>query len=148
MIVDASHAPGVPAPKPLTERIAQSTKSQPKPATEPKPAGAGRRSRRVSRRGGRTANRPKKKTAEELDAEMDDYFVSNESGAQPAEGNAPVNGQAQAQPATNGGEDVGMAEISVGLSHPGRSWDGWKLTYDLVNTIFLRFPVLVFYSRK
>lgn len=112
VIVDASHAPGVPAPKPLTERIAQSTKSQPKPATEPKPAGAGRRSRRVSRRGGRTANRPKKKTAEELDAEMDDYFVSNESGAQPAEGNAPVNGQAQAQPATNGGEDVGMAEIS------------------------------------
>ena len=36
-----------------------------------------------------------------------------ENGA-PAEGNAPVNGQAQQQPATNGGgEDLGMGDISV-----------------------------------
>jgi THO complex subunit 4 len=39
---------------------------------------------------------------------MVDYF-SNENA--PAEGNAPVNGAAPQ--ATNGGEDLGMAEISV-----------------------------------
>lgn len=111
MVVDATRAPAVPEPKSLAERVAQSAKSQPKPATGPKPAGAGRRGRRAPRGGGRP-NRPQKKSREDLDAEMDDYFVSNESGGAPAEGNAPVNGQAQ--PATNGGEDVGMAEISVG----------------------------------
>jgi len=39
---------------------------------------------------------------------MVDYF-SNENA--PAEGNAPTNGTAPQ--ATNGGEDLGMAEISV-----------------------------------
>lgn len=82
-------------------------KTQPKPATAAKTS---RRSRRGARRGGRVSNRPKPKSAQELDAEMDDYFDTNENA--PAEGNAAVNGQAQ--PATNGGgEDVGMAEISV-----------------------------------
>ncbi|ODM15664.1 hypothetical protein SI65_08898 [Aspergillus cristatus] len=110
VVVDATRAPAVPEPKSLTERVAQSAKSQPKPATGPKPAGAGRRGRRAPRRGAGRPNRPQKKSKEDLDAEMDDYFVSNESGGAPAAGNAPVNGQAQ--PATNGGEDVGMAEIS------------------------------------
>lgn len=82
-------------------------KAQPKPAAAAKTS---RRGRRGARRGGRVSNRPKPKTTEELDAEMDDYFDTNENA--PAEGSAAVNGQAQ--PATNGGgEDVGMAEISV-----------------------------------
>ncbi|KAL5360525.1 hypothetical protein BJX96DRAFT_175382 [Aspergillus floccosus] len=109
VVVDASHAPEVPAPKPLGERVAQ-TKPQPKPATATKTANA-RRGRRTPRRGGgRNSNRPKPKSVEELDAEMVDYFAGNENA--PAEGNAPANGAAP-QPATNGGEDTGMAEISV-----------------------------------
>ncbi|BDD54889.1 hypothetical protein MPDQ_008074 [Monascus purpureus] len=106
VVVDASHAPEVPAPKPLTERVAQA-KSQPKPATAAKTATAGRgRSRRARR--GRNPNRPKPKTAEELDADMVDYFANENTG--PAEGTAQPNGGVQ-QPA-NGGEDLGMAEIS------------------------------------
>ena len=90
-------------------------KAQPKPATEAK---AGRRNRRAARRG-KATSRPKPKTHEELDAEMEDYFVTNENGA-PAEGNAPVNGQAQQQPATNGGgEDLGMGDISVSAVESG-----------------------------
>lgn len=95
-------------------------KGQPKPATTAKPAtdgtatrGVGRGRGRVGRRG-RNAGRAKPKTAEELDAEMMDYFDAS---------GAPVNGAAttdtaaitngSAQPATNGGEDLGMDEISV-----------------------------------
>ena len=79
-----------------------SQKSQPKPATANK-AGS-KRGRRA--RGGRAPNasRPKRKTVEELDAEMVDYF----GGENQVQANAP-NGQQ----ATNGGEDLGMAEISV-----------------------------------
>lgn len=40
---------------------------------------------------------------------MMDYFQGNEN-AGPSEGNAPVNGTQQGG---NGGEDMGMAEISV-----------------------------------
>ncbi|KAL4802176.1 hypothetical protein BDV18DRAFT_164349 [Aspergillus unguis] len=107
VIVDASHAPAVPAPKPLGDRVAQG-KSQPKPATNAKPDAAARgRGRRRGRAGGR-AGRPKPKTAEELDAEMVDYFnTPNENGAA-ADNNAAAPPQ---QPA--GGEDLGMAEISV-----------------------------------
>ncbi|KAI9928098.1 hypothetical protein AWENTII_007791 [Aspergillus wentii] len=110
VIVDASHAPGVPTPKPLTERVVQA-KSQPKPATASKTDATAKGRARRARRGGAARNpgRPKPKTVEELDAEMIDYF-SNDNPA-PAEGNAPVNGAAQ-PPAANGGEDLGMAEIS------------------------------------
>lgn len=98
------------------------SKSQPKPATGGKAAGTGRRGRRTTaRRGGRASNRPKPKTAEELDAEMEDYYTTNENGAPAEGGNAAVNnGPAPAQQAaTNGGEDVGMAEISVSLGNHG-----------------------------
>ncbi|KAJ5101966.1 mRNA export protein mlo3 [Penicillium alfredii] len=83
-------------------------KSQPKPATAAKPANANRGRGRPAARGrrGRNPGRGKPKTVEELDAEMVDYF-SNENA--PADGNAP-NGTAQQ---ANGGEDLGMAEISV-----------------------------------
>ncbi|GMF73063.1 unnamed protein product [Aspergillus oryzae] len=91
------------------------TKSQPKPATASKATDSTRgRGRRGGRRGpGPKSNRPKPKTVEELDAEMVDYFSNENAG--PAEGNAPANAAAP-QPA-NGGEDLGMAEISV--SCPG-----------------------------
>ncbi|OJJ51106.1 hypothetical protein ASPZODRAFT_319552 [Penicilliopsis zonata CBS 506.65] len=105
VVVDASHAPAVPAPKPLTERVVQS-KSQPKPATATKAASAGK-GRPARGRRARNPNRPKPKTAEELDAEMVDYFANENTGA--AESAAPTTGAA-AQPAA-GGEDM-MAEIS------------------------------------
>lgn len=81
-------------------------KSQPKPATNGKPSTRGRGRR--ARKGTGRAGRPKAKTAEELDAEMVDYFnAPNENGAA-ADSNAAA---APQQPA--GGEDLGMAEISV-----------------------------------
>lgn len=83
-----------------------SQKSKPRPATDSKAGAAGKRGRRA--RGGRNPNRTGRKTVEELDAEMVDYFAGGENGGQAA-GNAP-NG---AQPAAGGGEDQGMAEISV-----------------------------------
>lgn len=107
VVVDASHAPSVPAPKPLGERVAQ-VKSQPKPATAAKTANAARGRGRRNRRGGaRTSNRPKPKTVEELDAEMVDYFAGNEN----AGSSVPQATNGTAQPAA-GGEDLGMAEIS------------------------------------
>ncbi|KAI2973520.1 hypothetical protein CBS147323_2041 [Aspergillus niger] len=111
VVVDASHAPEVSAPKPLGERVAQ-TKPQPKPATATKAAaGAKGRKGRARRPNGR-GNRPKPKTVEELDAEMVDYFSTTNENAGPAEGNAQANGAAPQQPAATGGEDLGMAEIS------------------------------------
>ncbi|KAJ5587192.1 mRNA export protein mlo3 [Penicillium hispanicum] len=113
VVFDASHAPPVAAPKPLTERVAQ--KSQPKPATAAKaaPSTRSRGGRATRGRRGRNPGRGKPKTVEELDAEMVDYFANENA---PAEGNAPVNGTAQQ--ATNGGEDLGMAEISVSYPRP------------------------------
>lgn len=113
VVYDASHAPAVPAPKPLTERVAQ--KAQPKPATAPKAAdnAAAKKSTRGRRpRKGRNPGRGKPKTVEELDAEMVDYFANENA---PAEGSVPVSGTAQQ--ATNGGEDLGMAEISVSFGY-------------------------------
>lgn len=100
VLVDASRAPAIPTPKGLSERIAQpksQAKSKPKSAAATKPAegtaatrGSGRRGR-----GGRNS-RPAKKTAEELDSEMADYF----EGGNTAGAGVTTNGTAQ--PATNG----------------------------------------------
>jgi THO complex subunit 4 len=95
-------------------RISQ-PKSQPKPATAGKAItnGAATRGRGRGRGGrrGRNAGRGKPKTADELDAEMVDYFdapggVGGNAGtdATASNGIAPT--------ATNG-EDLGMDEISV-----------------------------------
>jgi THO complex subunit 4 len=83
--------------------------SQPKsPASKPKPAtdkaGSGRRTARGGARGGRgrggtRAGTRTKKTAEELDAEMVDYFQAPEGGAG-ASGAAPATGD------TNMDDDV------------------------------------------
>lgn len=122
-MVDASRAPAIPAPKGLSERIAyvarssspkcvancffSQPKAQPKSAAASKAGaatttGAASRGARGGRgkgrggRGGRSA-RPAKKTAEELDSEMADYW--DNGAAAPAETGAPV---AAAQPAAAG----------------------------------------------
>ncbi|KAJ5279235.1 mRNA export protein mlo3 [Penicillium angulare] len=110
VVFDASHAPAVPASKSLADRISASHKAKPnpKPATANKAANAtaGRGRGRAARGKGRNPGRGKPKSMEELDAEMVDYFAGGEA---PAANSAPVNGAA---PQANGGEDLGMAEIS------------------------------------
>lgn len=90
-------------------------KSQPKPATAVKSTNGvisrGRGRVRGVRRG-RNAGRGKPKTADELDAEMVDYFdATGVNGVGGADGAATTNGASQ--PATNGAQDLGMDEISV-----------------------------------
>ena len=101
----------------MSERV-----GQPKGAAKPKPAtekaatngeargGRGGGRARGTKRG-RNAGRPKTKTADELDAEMMDYFDANA-----ANGTAPAT-EGAAAPAINGaaagaGDDLGMEEIS------------------------------------
>ena len=96
----------------MNERISQprpAAKAQPKPATASK-AAAGKTATRGMARRGRNAGRAKPKTAEELDAEMQDYF---DGGATGQTGDAPMetNGGA-VQPVANGG-DVMEDEILV-----------------------------------
>ncbi len=69
--------------------------------------GRGRTKGRGAKRG-RNAGRPKAKTADELDAEMTDYFGEPVVGASTTDGTATVNG---AVPASTGGE-LGMDDIS------------------------------------
>lgn len=113
MIVDAARAPAPPEPKSLAERVAQPPKpanaATPKSATA-KTAGRGRRNRRSS-----TRARPKK-TKEDLDAEMDDYYAAAPNGEAAQQALAPAQGSEQAQQPANGangnnGGDVGMEEI-------------------------------------
>ncbi|KAI8964782.1 hypothetical protein F5Y11DRAFT_345235 [Daldinia sp. FL1419] len=98
IVVSAAKAAEIAPPvKTLTERITQ-PKAQPKSAANDKKeaaskaAGVGARGRK--RRGGPRNSRPAKKTAEELDSEMADYF---EAGNQ----NENTNGTA---PAATGGD--------------------------------------------
>ena len=93
-------------------------KSQPKSAA-PKPAtnGTATRGGRVGGRGarrGRNAGRPKAKTADELDAEMVDYFDANAANGTAATTDAAATMNGAAAPATNG-EEIGMDEISVSI---------------------------------
>ncbi|KAK7948181.1 RNA binding domain-containing protein [Apiospora aurea] len=104
IVVSAANAAMLPAPKTLTDRITQpksQPKAQPKSAASTKKdaatkdAGAGAAGARG--RGGRAARRgksarPAKKTAEELDSEMADYWGSgnpneNTNGSAPTAGN-------------------------------------------------------------
>lgn len=116
VIVSARDAPVVTAKNSLADRISyvpldrksnkhqahqafrQPKKDKPKPATATKAAGTeagarGRGGRRGRGRGGRNP-RDKKKTVEELDAEMDDYFPTGDGGDAMATngGSAPVQG--------------------------------------------------------
>ncbi|TVY34661.1 mRNA export protein [Lachnellula subtilissima] len=92
VIVDAKRATALPTPKGLSERISQ-PKSQPKSAATTKATAT--RGGKASTRGAKKAKsaRPTKKTAEELDSEMMDYFGG-------ASTDAPATGAAQ--PAANG----------------------------------------------
>jgi THO complex subunit 4 len=103
VILDARSAASIPPPKGLSDRIAQ-PKAQPKSAATTKTAtdAAGARGKgRAGRRGGKAGRnpRPAKKTAEELDSEMADYF-DNGGPAAGTETAATTNGAAQ--PAANG----------------------------------------------
>lgn len=97
MMVDASSAPAIAAPKSLGDRIQQ--KPQPKSAASTKNAAnakTGDEATRGRKRGGRGAkggnsSRPAKKTAEELDSEMADYFTSNAEAAPATNGTAADN---------------------------------------------------------
>lgn len=100
-------------------------KGQPKPATAAKAATDGTVTRGAERgrgrggRRGRNAGRAKPKTAEELDAEMMDYFDASgapANGAATTDAAATTNGTAQ--PAANGGEDLGMDEVLVSADEP------------------------------
>jgi len=106
VVVDPTRAPTAAAPASLAARVTQ-TKPQPKKANAAKPVKQAEQKDRVQR--GRNAGRPKKKTAEELDAEMTDYFGSGNAGAAHDGAAAATNGNATA---ANGGDDLGMDEIS------------------------------------
>jgi THO complex subunit 4 len=99
VIVGAADAPAAPVTKSLGDRIQKpAEKAKPKPATAAPKAAAGGKVGKVGKaraRGGKGkagAGRPKPKTAEELDAEMADYFgngdaaMSNGGAVQPAAG--------------------------------------------------------------
>ncbi|KAH9224557.1 hypothetical protein DL95DRAFT_322526 [Leptodontidium sp. 2 PMI_412] len=101
LILDGNRAKAIPPPKGLSERITRQPKPQPKSAAVTKNAAAGAtRGAKAARgrggRGGRTA-RPAKKTAEELDSEMVDYW---QTGASATEAQGASAGAAQ--PAANG----------------------------------------------
>ncbi|KAI1210279.1 RNA recognition domain-containing protein [Annulohypoxylon truncatum] len=94
IVVSAAKAAEIAPPaKTLTERITQ-PKAQPKSAANDKKkeaagkaVGSGARGRK--RRGGPRSGRPAKKTAEELDEEMADYFEAGNQNEN-ANGNAPA----------------------------------------------------------
>ncbi|KAI1127573.1 hypothetical protein F5Y10DRAFT_192070 [Nemania abortiva] len=97
IVVSAAKAAEIiPAPKTLTERITQ-PKAQPKSAANDKKKDAGKavgsgargRKRRPAR-----SSRPAKKTAEELDSEMADYFNSGDQNENAGGAAANVNGDA------------------------------------------------------
>lgn len=128
--MDASNVPEAPAPKSLSERVAyaKSSKSQsqpplthssahpraqPKSATVTKVAANGTAKTGRATRASKSKKGRKPKTAEELDAEMTDYWGTNANGAPAAAATADGTATAGTETAANG-EDLGMDEISVG----------------------------------
>jgi THO complex subunit 4 len=108
VILDAKDAPAPTEPKKLADRITQpKNAAKPKPATETKPKAAGKGAAKGAVKGkaarGRGGKKPGgrvvKKTAEELDADMADYFQAGTTET--------TNGGA-VQPAANG--DTNMAD--------------------------------------
>ncbi len=95
-----------------TTRQPKSARNQPKSAVDKMDVdgatnGRGRTKGRGAKRG-RNAGRPKAKTADELDAEMTDYFGEPVIATAATDGAAATNGAAAT---TNGGE-IGMDDIS------------------------------------
>ncbi|KAL3421521.1 RNA recognition domain-containing protein [Phlyctema vagabunda] len=98
VILDARRAATIPPPKGLSERII-APKSQPKSAAVSKTTDASNTRGKGRSRGTRGRNpRPTKKTAEELDSEMADYF---DNGAAAGTEAAATNGDAAPQSAAN-----------------------------------------------
>lgn len=91
-----------------TRKPKTATKEKTKPAAGAKAAangttnGASKDGRAAKKKSGR-AGKPKAKTAEELDAEMQDYFGGGETNG------APANGAAEPVVAADGG-DTGMVD--------------------------------------
>jgi len=111
VIVGAKDIPSPPAPKALKDRVAHpklADKDKPKPATADKAAASNTRG--VRKRGGRgrgaaaAGGRTKPKTAEELDAEMADYWGTEGGAANGSD--APMTNGGAVQPAANNGETV------------------------------------------
>jgi len=127
VVVEASSVT-VPEAKPLSERVAyanpkHNSKSGPlmqdsaNPKAKPKSATAtkatakdGAKGRKANTNKKTRTQRSKPKTAEELDAEMTDYFNANNNAAAPAQGVAANGAAATAAPAA--ADDMGMDEIS------------------------------------
>ncbi|KAG8628451.1 hypothetical protein KVT40_004324 [Elsinoe batatas] len=116
VIVDAGSVAAPPAPKGLKDRIAAPKSAAPKNAAAAKPKAAGGKpvngAAPASDQNGRRAKkprnaRPKKKTAEELDADMADYFEPGTAGAAPA---AATNGAAPAAAAAPTGGEAAMED--------------------------------------
>lgn len=131
--MDASNVPEAPAPKSLSERVAYAVSNKSKlhspltnisanPRAQPKSATVTKATTNGAAKTGRAARASKSKkgrkpkTAEELDAEMTDYWGTNTNGAPAAAAAAAVaDGMATGGTVTAAnGEDLGMDEISVG----------------------------------
>ncbi|KAL9032362.1 MAG: hypothetical protein Q9214_008000, partial [Letrouitia sp. 1 TL-2023] len=108
VVLDASKAVTQAPVKTLGDRINPKQATAAKPATNGARTRGGRAARGRGGRRGRNAGRGKPKTADELDAEMVDYFDTTN-----ATGDAALNG---AQPMATGGDDLGMDEISVSFT--------------------------------
>lgn len=100
------------------------TKTSPNPKAQPKSATAiktnanatSKKAANKAKKQAKSSTRSKPKTAEELDADMTDYYINNNNGGGTimTDANSATNGNAQ--PAAAGGEDLGMDEISVSSS--------------------------------
>ncbi|KAI4272424.1 MAG: hypothetical protein L6R38_006608 [Xanthoria sp. 2 TBL-2021] len=116
VVLDATKAVAAVPSKGLSDRITNN--KGPKPATAAKATanGAGTRDNTRGRgrggRRGRNAGRAKPKTADELDAEMTDYFDTNAANGA-VQGNDGVATNGAVQPVANGADDLGMDEISL-----------------------------------
>lgn len=147
MIVDASHAPEPVPVKSLAERVAydnpKSKKSEPltktsaNPKAQPKSATATKADSKDKKKAGKGKPvkkarnpRPKPKTAEELDAEMTDYWnggAGNTATAEVAAANGAVAGDAM--------EEISVSEESARLaSH--------ALTQAVIATLRRTFPTI------
>ncbi|KAL8765453.1 MAG: hypothetical protein Q9209_007480 [Squamulea sp. 1 TL-2023] len=115
VVLDATKAVAAVPSKGLSDRITRNKGPKPTTAAKPVTNGAGTRgSTRGRERGGRrgrNAGRAKPKTADELDAEMVDYFDTNAANGAGQGGDVATNGAVQ--PVANGGDDLGMDEISL-----------------------------------
>ncbi|KAL8905118.1 MAG: hypothetical protein Q9171_006799, partial [Xanthocarpia ochracea] len=123
VVLDATKAVAAAPSKGLSDRI--TNKKGPKAATSAKPTtnGAGTRDDTRGRgrgaRRGRNAGRAKPKTADELDAEMVDYFDTTAANGT-AQGTDAAATNGAVQPVANGADDLGMDEISLILKRQAK----------------------------